>query len=229
MSVMRNGKKVGRPSKSQTLKTAGAIPEKNTILPDSAINVSAETHENIDPGRGKNQDKNIRAPIGEEEDVNKLSQKDKIRMATGRQARLDVSFYERLPEYEGMQLFWENDINGAVETWLQLGAELVSRQTRSLKQFKGFTDQNTGEWECRPVGTDDSGKTMYAFLLFLPKEEYHELRIAPKDARNKEIMNALGAGKQQTDKIMGNVTGIKTYAPNNPVGDKRGFEQTHDT
>lgn len=141
---------------------------------------------------------------------------------------MDVSFYERLPEYKDMTLFWENNINGAVERWLQLGAELVPRKTQSLKKFKGFTDQVSGEWECRAVGTDDAGKTMMAYLLFLPKEEYHELRIAPREKRNKDMEKSLKIGASQTKQVDANTTGIKTYAPNNPIGEEKGFEQAHE-
>lgn len=188
------------------------------------------------PGRRSNEEilakegnKNIRAPIGEEADINKLSQEDKIRMATGRQKRLDSSFYERLPEYKDKQLFWENDVNGAVEKWLHLGAELVRRRSKSLKQFKGFTDNLSSEWECVPVGSDDTGRPIMCYLMFMDKDEYHALRIAPKESRNEELLDALGMGKAQVEeKVMPHVHGIKTYAPNNPVGTGRGFEQTHD-
>lgn len=177
----------------------------------------------------KGADKNIRAPIGEESDINKLSQADKVRMATGKQLNLDASFYERLPEYQDMQLFYENDENGAVEKWLHLGAELVPRRNKSLKEFKGFTDQASSEWECTPVGTDATGKPMLCYLLFMPAEEYQVLRVDPKENRNAEVLEALGMGKSQAEgQVMSNVKGLKTYAPNNPAGNKQGFEQTHD-
>jgi len=202
-------------AKKQTLKTAGVES------PDVA-------GENVGL-QAKGAEKNVRAPIGEEPNINKLSQADKIRMATGKQLNLDASFYERLPEYQGMQLFYENDENGAVEKWLHLGAELVPRRNKSLKEFKGFTDQATREWECTPVGTDNTGKPMLCYLLFMPAEEYKTLRVNPKEQRNEEILEALGMGKSQADgAVMSNVKGIKTYAPNNPVGKGQGFEQTHD-
>lgn len=179
--------------------------------------------------RTKEGDKDIRAPIGEEPDINKLSQEDKIRMATGKQRRLDSSFYERLPEYQDKQLFWENDLDGAVEKWLHLGAELVRRKSKSLKHFKGFTDRAASEWECVPVGSSDTGQPIMCYLLSMDAKEYHALRIAPKEARNNELLEALGMGKAQVEgKVMPTVHGIKTYAPNNPVGTERGFEQTHD-
>ncbi len=179
--------------------------------------------------RGKNQDKNIREPVGEEADINKLSQSEKIRMATGKQLRLDASFYSRLPEYKDMTLFWEEDLNGAVERWLHIGAQLVPRKSKSLQSFKGFTDRPESEWECVPVGSDHAGRTLMNFLLFMPAEEYHALRVAPKEARNQEILDALGAGKSQNeDRVMPGVSGIRTYAPNNPTGTGQGFEQTHE-
>lgn len=178
--------------------------------------------------RGKEQDKDVRAPIGEESNVNKMSTEEKIRMATGKQTRLDASFYQRLPEYQGMQLFWENDEDGAVEKWLHLGAELVKRRSKSLKSFKGFTDRAESDWECVPVGSKTGGQPLLCYLLFMPVEDYNSLRIEPKEARNKEILDKLGIGKaSEESKVMSNVSGIKTYAPNLPTGGT-GFEQTHD-
>lgn len=179
--------------------------------------------------RGKENDKNIRAPIGQESSVNKMSKADKQRMAMGKQLRLDASFYVSLPEYEDMQLFWENDTDGGVDKWLHLGAELVPRKNKSLKEFKGFTDRSMSEWECVPVGSTDAGQPILCYLLFMPKETYYELRVEPKEIRNKEILDALGIGRApDTAKVMPTVKGIRTYAPNNPVGDKQGFEQTHE-
>jgi len=179
--------------------------------------------------RGKEQNKNIRPPIGEEKDINKLSKADKIRMATGKQLRLDVSFYSRLPEYENMTLFLEEDRNGAVERWLHIGASLVPRRSKSLVSFKGFTDRPESEWACFPVGSDEAGNTLMNFLMFMPKEEYYALRIAPKEARNKEILEALGHGRvAEGERVMPGVSGIRTYAPNNPSGTGKGFEQSHE-
>lgn len=177
---------------------------------------------------GKLEGKNIRAPIGQEVTIGRLSKDDKVRMAQGRQTSLDASFYERLPEYQDRQLFWENNINGAVEMWLQLGAELVQRQSKALKHYKGFTDRAASEWECVPVGSDDSGKTMMCYLLSLSKQEYYDLRIAPNRARNREITQALKRGKTQ-EQVMKEIQGIQTYAPVNPDGKSQGFDQTHET
>jgi hypothetical protein len=179
--------------------------------------------------RGKENDKNIRSPIGEESSVNKMNESDKVRLAMGQQRRLDASFYERLPEYADKQLFWENNADGAVEKWLHLGADLVPRRSKSLKEFKGFTDRAESEWECVPVGQTDTGQPLLAYLLSMPADDYHKYRVAPKEARNTEILDALGMGKSQSEgAVMSNVKGIKTYAPNNPVGTGKGFEQTHD-
>ena len=214
-----------RPADDLSQEAAGSVTHSAPALteaPKEVITTQADL-------KGKGADKNIRAPIGEEAEINKMSQGDKIRMATGKQLNLDASFYERLPEYEGMQLFYENDENGAVEKWLHLGASLVKRRSKSLKEFKGFTDRATSEWECTPVGTDATGKPLLRYLLFMPAEDYQALRVAPKEGRNAEILGALGMGKSQAEgAVMPNVKGIKTYAPNNPVGDGKGFEQTHD-
>ncbi len=209
-------------SKKNHIKTVTHTAPSNEKAPPEVITKSEDF-------AGKEQNKNIRAPIGEESSVNKMGHDDKVRMAMGKQLNLDASFYERLPEYQDMQLFWENDDNGAVEKWLHLGAELVPRRSKSLKEFKGFTDRATSEWECVPVGSNSSGQPMLCYLLFMPAEDYKKLRIDPKEQRNSEIIDALGMGKSQADgAVMSNVKGIRTYAPNNPVGQGKGFEQTHD-
>jgi len=172
----------------------------------------------------KDGDKNIRAPIGEEKSVNKLSQTEKIRLAMGKQTRLDASFYERLPEYQDMQLFWENDTDGAVEKWLELGAQPVPRKSRSVKSYEGITDSSVSQWEVRQVGAG-----VKCYLMFMPADEYQALRIDPKEARNAELTQAMGIGKVSEDaRVMPGVKGIKTYAPNLPTGGGRGFEQIHD-
>lgn len=176
----------------------------------------------------KNANKDIRQPVGMEESVHKMSESERIRLATGKQARLDASFYASMPEYRDKQLFWENDIDGQVEKWLHLGAELVPRRNKSLKHFEGFTDKSDSQWECVPTGADGNGGQMMTYLLFMDKDEYQRLRIDPKNARNKEITNQLGIGVSQADgPVMPNVKGLKTYAPNLPTGG-RGFEQEHD-
>ena len=208
--------------KHKQIKTATHTAPPATDAPQEVVTTSADF-------AGKGENKNIRAPIGEESSVNKLSQDAKIRMAMGKQMRLDASFYERLPEYQGKQLFWENRVDGAVEKWLHLGAALVSRKSKSLKEYKGFTDKAESEWECVPVGSDDSGQPIMCYLLVMDAEEYQSLRIDPKKQRNGEILEALGMGKSQAEgAVMSNVKGIRTYAPNNPVGEGRGFEQTHE-
>lgn len=196
---------------------------------NKTLKTMSNTHES--EMRGKGQGKDVREPVGKEAASTALSQKEKVRMAMGAQTTIDSTFYENMPEYEGMQLFYENDEKGQVEKWLHLGAILIPRRSKSLQHFKGFTDRAESEWECVPVGKDGSGKTIMCYLLGLPIDEYHALRIAPKEQRNQEILNAMGMGKiREEDNIMSNVTGLKTYAPNNPVGNKRGFEQetTHD-
>jgi len=176
----------------------------------------------------KNANKNIRAPLGNESTVSKMSDSEKVRLAQGKQARLDASFYEGLSEYEGKQLFWENDMDGQVERWLHLGAELVPRRTKSLKTFKGFTDKATSEWECVPGGGDGNGGQMLVYLLFMDAKEYQKLRIDPNKKRNKEILDVLHQGRSQAEgTVMPNIKGLKTYAPELPTGGS-GFEQTHD-
>ena len=95
--------------KSKSIKTAGMDNNQSVVTHTAPLTKEAppEVITKTEDFAGKGEGKNVRAPIGEESDVNKLSHEDKVRMATGKQLRLDASFYERLPEYQGKQLFWE--------------------------------------------------------------------------------------------------------------------------
>lgn len=170
--------------------------------------------------KGKN--KQTRSPLNEQTSANKMTDKDKIRMAVGRQARLDVSQYLRDPENEGYTLFWATTENAEVDKWLGLGAEPVRAKSKSTTIYKGLNDSFTSEWATVPgVGMDEAGKPVSNVLLKLPDEDYYKLRVEPKEARNREIRATIQRGKVDDSAKpaeLNHVTGLKTYAPNNPDG-----------
>lgn len=168
----------------------------------------------------KNANKNIRQPINEQTTVNKMTDAEKVRVATGKQSRLDASQYERMPEYADMRFFWCSTEDADVDKWLGLGAQPVPKQSKSTKVYKGLNDNTASEWEVVPgVGVDHAGNSVSNYLLMLPKDDYYKLRIQPKLDRNKAILEALGRGKiTEESKAMPQVTGLKTYAPTLPEG-----------
>ena len=184
--------------------------------------------------KSKNANKDLRAPIGQETQTNKMDDAEKARIAIGHSLRLDASHYLRMPEYQEMELFWALSQNGEVDKWLSLGAQPVPRRTKAGKVYKGINDRCESEYEVVPAVSVVEGVAVDAFLLFMTKEDYKKFRIDPKEARNAEIREAMGIGKADSDaKVMPTVKGLKTYAPNvseNSTGleVQRGPEPTFD-
>jgi hypothetical protein len=183
--------------------------------------------------KSKNSNKEIRQEVGDQTHVNKMTDAEKVRVAIGKQSRLDASQYLRDPENEGYTLFWCSTENGEVDKWLGLGAEPVRAKSKAAKVYKGLNDNIASEYACVPgVGVDEAGNAVTNYLLKLPEEEYEKLRIQPKLSRNHAILEALGVGRiEEESKTMPQVKGLKTYAPNLPDGGKglsQEQEQVHE-
>lgn len=177
----------------------------------------------------KQANKNIRAEIGTQPDVNKMSEKDKIRAATGKQPVLDPSYYLTLPEYKDKTLFYCSDEHGEVDRMLQLGAKPVPRRSKSTEIFKGINDEVSNEWEFKVVDKDKAGNPIRNYLLFMDKDEYHKYRIQPNIDKNETIMQSMRVGKLNSqERVMPGVTGLRTYAPKTTEGGENGLEITHD-
>jgi len=177
----------------------------------------------------KKQNKDIRPEIGAQDDVNKMSEKDKIRAATGKQPVLDPSYYLTLPEYKDKTLFYCSDEHGEVDRMLSLGAQPVPRRSKSAKIFKGINDQVTGEWESKVVDKDKAGNPIRNYLLFMDKDDYHKYRIQPNVDKNEAILQSMKIGVANTEaSVMPGVKGLKTYAPLTTAGGDKGLEITHD-
>lgn len=162
----------------------------------------------------KNANKNTRAPIGEQSSVNKMTDAEKTRVATGQQVRLDVEHYLRMPEYQDKVLFWASTDKGDVDRWLSLGAQPVPRRTKAAKVYKGINDRCDSEYEMVPSVSVIEGVAIDNYLLFMTKEDYQKFRVDPNMNRNAEIRRAMGIGKADEDaRVMPSVRGLKTYAP----------------
>ncbi|GAG23058.1 unnamed protein product [marine sediment metagenome] len=163
----------------------------------------------------KQQNKNIRAEVGTQPDVNKMSESDKVRAATGKQPVLDPSYYLTLPEYKDKTLFYCSDENGEVDRMLSLGARPVPRRSKSAEVFKGINDSVSNEWEFKVVDKDKAGNPIRNYLLFMDAAEYHKYRIQPNIDKNKTIMDSMGIGVLNNEgTVMPGVKGLRTYGGN---------------
>lgn len=179
----------------------------------------------------KSKDKGTRAPVGEEESVHKFSKADKHRMATGVRRRMDISHYELMPEYREMTLFWATSKNGDQHAKIALGAIPVPKAGMSGKVYKGVNDRSEDQYETVYGVDNEGGENNY--LMYMPKDDYFDLFIAPNRKRNQEVRLAMGIGRADAESVtMPGVTGLKTYAPNVGNGETglstmQGGELTH--
>ena len=150
----------------------------------------------------KNSNKDTRAPINQQESVNKLTDKDKIRMAMGKQLKLDASYYINHPNYAGMAWRWCPD--DEVDTYLDIGMRLTPR--RSDRTAVKHINSDVSEWVCVAVKND-----MKNYLLHMPQEEYDMYFTQPKAARRAELEQAMTRGKVEADDQAAG-GGLKTYA-----------------
>lgn len=162
----------------------------------------------------KEADKNVRQPIGEQDDVNKISDDEKMCMATGRQGILDFSYYTKLPQYEKMAWRLVSDADGDLDKCLDLGMKLTElRKNRTARQ-QVEKDDRVSEWVRKAVGAI-GGVTEFLYLCHMPEDEYHTYFIQPNRDRQALINNAIGMGK--TDAVTEGIAQIKggdipTYA-----------------
>ncbi len=177
--------------------------------------------------------KETRSTIGNQSSVNKMDDAEKTRMAIGPQLRIDTHHYEVMSEYKDMQLFGALS-DGDVDRWLALGAKPVPRVSKSSVIYKGINDRLDTEYQVYPAVSVVEGRPIDMFLLYMPREDYQKFKINPLNKRNEEIRSAMGIGRvDEESRVMSNVKGLKTYAPNVGDGDtglsiKRGSELTHD-
>ena len=177
--------------------------------------------------------KETRANIGNQSSVNKMDDDERTRLAIGPQLRIDTSHYEQMEEYRDMTLFGALS-DGDVDRWLALGAKPVPRTSKSSVIYPGINDRMQTEYQVYPAVSVVEGRPIDMFLLYMPKEDYRKCKIDPLDKRNAEIRDAMGIGRvDEESRVMSNVKGLKTYAPNTGNGStgldvQRGGEITHD-
>ena len=157
----------------------------------------------------KETSKNIRPEVGKQETANKLSDAEKLRLATGKQGVLDASHYIRMERYRDHTFRWEHHNTGDVDKALDLGMQLVARRQDRIRH-KGINGENVSEWECKTVGSLD-GQPLVAYLLVIPDDEYQKYFIDPITQKNLSIQEAMGRAEiSREDAAVGR--GLKTYA-----------------
>ena len=146
-----------------------------------------------------------------------------IRRPIGQMKNLDADYY--VAKYPECKFIWENDIGGAVQRWIDYGAEPVEVENRSGRTFEGITDKSESKW-VRAVGGDDGmGNHFWVYLLKCSPELYDDVKLKPVRDRQAAIQKALFGGRDQSGGKGGE---LGTYAPNLPTGD-RGMSVSHET
>jgi len=161
----------------------------------------------------KQTNKDVRAPIAHQEDVNKVSDDEKHRIAYGRVSVLDASYYQRLPEYQGHTLRWFSDRDGTLERAMDLGMQLVPARTDRVRS-KALHGDDTCEWERKAVGSEE-GHTVYNYLCHMPTDEYEKYFLGPQRKRQQDIDDAMKMGRVSSDSPDAKLPGggeIGTYA-----------------
>lgn len=174
---------------------------------------------------GKNENKNIQAPLGHEFNPHKMTNEQEIQAALGKQKNHDWDHYLRMPEYEGMELF--GCLQKDTDRWFSFGAEPVKRQSKARKVIPGINDGKDSEYESIVSGVDAFGNPEKTFLLYIPKEEYLRLKIQPQRNINLKVKQSYGIGRLNNDgeAVLPGVKGIQTYAPNTGDGNT-GYSET---
>jgi len=162
----------------------------------------------------RNKDKTTdRKGTGEEESIHKFVDADKSRPATGNRLRIDYSHYLGMPKYQDMQLFLATSRNDDVEHWIACGAEPVPKVGVAGKTYAGINDRSTDEYQIYRAVSVIDGIPEDNYLMFMPKEDYDRVKLAPLRQRQAEIDRAMGIGLVDSgDVVMSHVKGLKTYA-----------------
>ena len=163
----------------------------------------------------KNKDKNVRIPIEGEANQNPKA----IRPSLSRNMKLDSSFYEaEAPDMTHMKI---NDLDDAVQWWIDRGAVPVERKSEKRRIYKGLSNKGDSEYVTWNGGVDD-GTPYRVWLLRIDPEKYNYYKTAPQEVRQKDIRDSMyrNIGKDPT----GGTDNV-TYAPHLPVGDGVGFNE----
>jgi hypothetical protein len=96
------------------------------------------------------------------------------------------------PSKEGQNRRWVNDDGNRIAQMRELGYEFVSET--------GIKTADPGSHVTRLVGTKANGEPLHAHLMETPNELYAE-GIAEKEAANRQIDEAISAGRDSTGRL----------------------------
>lgn len=91
---------------------------------------------------------------------------------------------------KGYHLCWINDTGTNVEENMAIGYTCVTRAEQGVPMLPGQTSDNLGDSIRRPVGTQEDGSPMYAYLMKIPDLLFSE-GMRNIDARNKAVQDSL--------------------------------------
>jgi len=210
------------------IETPEVETQESLDLPPNAPAASSEIelpHE--EPSRreasGKNEDKGIRQPV---EGADKSTRLEEL----GYRKRMDAGKYLAMEEFKGKTIFWENQLDGAIDFWLDNGAEPIPSRSKTGRTFKGLNDAGPSQWVRALAGTDEGGNAFYAYLLMMDPKDYDLVKHAPIRRRQEAIKAALTKGVSQSgdqEETMPGGGTISTYAANLPDGGK-GFSRSNE-
>lgn len=89
----------------------------------------------------------------------------------------------------GYHLCWINDTGTNIEQNRSMGYEFVTRAEQGVPMVPG-QPEDLGNHVRRPVGTQEDGSPMYAFLMKIPDLLFEE-GMRSIDARNKAVQDSL--------------------------------------
>ena len=162
----------------------------------------------------------VRAPI---EDNGKNDTTKGVRRKIGAQIRMDMSVY--VNEYPDKKLALINDENGDVQRWLDAGAKLIPAKVKGRVVYEGFNDKTDNAWVKYVAGEKASGETYYAYGIMMDPELYDEYKAEPQRQRHEEVRRAMRGGVSSESATFDSGDNMRSYAPNLPMGEGRGYNE----
>ena len=170
-----------------------------------------------------NQRLSDRMPI-KQSDSKGVEDAKRLRQMIGRGIKMDAQPY--IDAYPGKAVAIVNDLDGELENWLSCGARKVPRIGLSDERRKSFNDANESECARFFAGSTQGGVAYYAYVVVMDADLYDEVKNAPDRERMAQIRNAMYGGKSdETPGSFGSGDALKSYAPNLPTGEGRGFNE----
>ena len=162
----------------------------------------------------------VRAPI---QDNVKNDTTKGVRRKIGAQIRMDMEAY--INEYPDKKLALINDENGDVQRWLDAGADLIPAKVKGRKVYDGFNDKSDSEWVRFVAGQKASGEAYYSYGIMMDPDLYDDYKAAPQRQRHEDVRNAMRGGVSSESATFEGGKNMRSYAPNLPTGNGKGYNE----